>query len=144
MSASMVRKSLAIVDKDFNRNKGKTKSGKKKSVANLIPDNHKIKKKINRKGHKETVEVLKTEAKLTVAEARKHCKSKDEILKENLRKLKLIQEHSKVDLEEEVTHQLIERAITKRPVKTKVKKGVQKTAFTEEDFAKFEAEYFDE
>lgn len=41
--------------------------------------------------------------------------------------------------------QIIKRAVTKRPVK-KVKKHKKdnKTAFTEEDFKKFEDEYFDE
>jgi len=111
----------------------------------LIPENHKILKTIRQKGQKEKVEVLQTEAKITVAEARKTSKSKEQILKANLKKLKLIQEACSIDLDKEVTSQLIRRAVTKRPVEFKNKsKKNQKTAFSEEDFAKFEEEYFDE
>lgn len=43
--------------------------------------------------------------------------------------------------------QIIERAVTRKPVKKikkKKSKKDKKTAFTEEDFKKFEQEYFDD
>lgn len=83
--------------------------------------------------------------KLNIVEIRKKRKSQSEILNANLEKLKLIKEICTIEIEKEAVHKLIERAVTRRPIKSKPKsKKSQKTAFTEEDFKKFEEEYFDE
>lgn len=77
---------------------------------------------------------------------RQNLKSKEDRLKENLKKLQIIKEHSAVKLDKLVARQLIERAVTKRPVniQQRGKKKQKKTVFTEEDFKKFEEEYIDE
>lgn len=83
--------------------------------------------------------------KISITELVKERKLKENILTENLKKLKKLQRICTIDLDKEVTRQLIERAVTKRPVKLRKKTKVsKKTAFTEEDFKKFEEEYFDE
>ncbi|KAJ3664404.1 hypothetical protein Zmor_008579 [Zophobas morio] len=144
MSSALVQKALQIVDPDFHKqSKGKTHQSTK-NVFGLIPEKQKITKNIIRKGHKEKVGVLSISKKLTVTEARKLIKSKDEILKENLKKLKQIQGACTIELDKETTEKILERAVTKRPVKAKKKtKKAQKTAFTEEDFKNFEEEYLD-
>ncbi|CAH1968265.1 unnamed protein product [Acanthoscelides obtectus] len=144
MSASLVRKSLQIVDPEYNINKQSRK--KKKDVLSIAPQNHKLTKKFQRRGAK-TIKIglLSSEKKLTVAELRKQLKPKQEILKENLKKLQLIKEASKVELDRETVAKIVERAVTKRPIKKRSKKTKnQKTVFTEEDFKTFEEEYFDE
>ncbi|XP_018577519.1 active regulator of SIRT1-like, partial [Anoplophora glabripennis] len=94
----------------------------------------------------EKVNILSHKNKINIVEAKRNFKTRDQILKENLEKLKLIKEASKVTLDKETINQIIERAVTKRPVKKvkKQKKDNSKTAFTEEDFKKFEEEYFDD
>ncbi|EFA00824.1 hypothetical protein TcasGA2_TC003712 [Tribolium castaneum] len=143
MSSALVQKGLEIVDPDF-RKQAKVKKSKNntKDVFNLIPDELKITKNISRKGRKEKTGVLSTSKKLTVLEAKKTFKSKDEILKENLKKLKEIKNVCTIELDKETTEKIIQRAVTRRPVKEKKKrKKAQTTVFTEEDFKKFEEEY---
>ncbi|XP_975978.3 active regulator of SIRT1 [Tribolium castaneum] len=143
MSSALVQKALEIVDPDF-RKQAKVKKSKNntKDVFNLIPDKLKITKNISRKGRKEKTGVLSTSKKLTVLEAKKTFKSKDEILKENLKKLKEIKNVCTIELDKETTEKIIQRAVTRRPVKEKKKrKKTQTTVFTEEDFKKFEEEY---
>lgn len=52
------------------------------------------------------VNLLQTEKKFTVSEAKKTQKSKDAILKANLERLKLIRAACKIDLEEEITQKV--------------------------------------
>lgn len=93
----------------------------------------------------DTVNLLKTTRKLTVVELKKNIKPKEEVIKQNIKKLRLLHEACKIELDKEITRQIIERAVTRRPVKSRTKrKTSQKTAFTEEDFKKLEEEYFDE
>ncbi|XP_018336096.1 active regulator of SIRT1 [Agrilus planipennis] len=139
MSAALVRKSLEIVDPELKIFKGKKK---KKEVE--VPQNFKVTKKISHSKNKVSqVNVLQQNRKLTVAEAKKSKRSEDQILKENLRKLKAIRESCKLNLNKNIVEKIIERAVTKRPVKIKKKSKEKKTAFTEEDFAKFEEEFID-
>ncbi|VEN56600.1 unnamed protein product [Callosobruchus maculatus] len=145
MSASLVRKSLQIVDPEYNINKQSRR--KKKNILSIAPENHRLTKKIqSNNGKSIKIGLLSTNRKLTVAELRKQLKPKEEILRQNLRKLELIKEASKVNLDKETVQKIVERAVTKRPIKKKSKKSKknQKTAFTEEDFKKFEEEYFDD
>lgn len=89
--------------------------------------------------------LLTRNSKTSITEVVKQHTSREDILKQNLRKLKRIKRICTIDLDQEVTRQLIERAVTKRPVKLRKKtKGTKKTVFTEDDFKKFEEEYFDE
>nr|CAH7713266.1 unnamed protein product [Callosobruchus chinensis] len=145
MSASLVRKGLQIVDPEYNINKQNRK--KKKDILSIAPENHRLIKKIQRNNGKSIkIGLLSTNRKLTVAELKKQLKPKEQILKENLKKLELIKEASRVNLDKETVKKIVERAVTRRPIKGKSKKSKknQKTAFTEEDFKKFEEEYFDD
>lgn len=93
----------------------------------------------------EKVGILQTSKKFTVQEAKKTHKNEEDILKTNLKKLKKIREVCTIELDKETTERIIERAVTGRPVKAKKKKKKeQKTAFTEDDFKKFEEEYLAE
>lgn len=93
----------------------------------------------------ETVNLLNTTKKLTVTELRKNKQSKDKVAKDNLKKLRQLREICKIDLDKEITRQIFKRAVTKRPVHPKRKsKKSQKTVFTEEDFQRFEEDYFAE
>ncbi|XP_023012379.1 uncharacterized protein [Leptinotarsa decemlineata] len=144
MSTSLVRKSLSVVDPQFNVN---SKKKRKNELFGLNSDNKKILAKTYKKGGKKDskVNLLSKEKKLTVSEAKKTYKSKEQILKENLRKLELIKTASKVEIDEKTVKQIIERAVTRRPLtNTPAKEKDQGTVFTEEDFKKFEEEYFDE
>lgn len=88
----------------------------------------------------DTINLLHSTKKLNINDLRKKQKSTD---KSNLRKLELLREVCKIQLDKETTRQLFERAATRRPVRSKQKKKKSvKTAFTEEDFEKFEKEYF--
>jgi len=85
---------------------------------------------------------LPVEKKYTVQDAKKNLKTKQQRIAENLRKLELIQKHSRVVLDDHSTNNIIERAVTRRPIKSQSKKSKDsKTAFTEEDFRRFEEEY---
>ncbi|RZB40501.1 hypothetical protein BDFB_005743 [Asbolus verrucosus] len=142
MSSALVQKALEIVDPEFNKGSKGKKSKQSKNVFNLMPENHKITTTINRKGRKEKISLVATSKKLTVTEAKKNLKSEKTILKNNLKKLREIRKASTIELDKKITEQIIERAVTKRPVKAKPKsKKIQKTAFTDEDFKKFEEEY---
>ncbi|XP_072392867.1 active regulator of SIRT1-like [Diabrotica undecimpunctata] len=142
MSAALVRKSLQIVDPQCGSKIGKRKG--KSDVFALAHQNQKLIGKAQRKGKTEKVNLLSTEKKLTVAEARKYNKSKEQILQENLKKLELIKSASKVELDQKLVKQIIDRAVSRRPIRKIKPKQQKKTAFTEEDFKKFEEEYFDE
>ncbi|CAH0546417.1 unnamed protein product [Brassicogethes aeneus] len=145
MSAAIVRQALEFVDPSFKVVSGKKKSKAKKGkeVFDLISDNQKLFIKRNHNKKKaEKVNLLSTSTKYTVVEAKKLHKSKEQRIKENLKKLKLIRKACTIELDRITTKQIIDRGITKRPVKARPKsKPVKKTAFTEEDFKKFEEEY---
>ncbi|XP_017779001.1 PREDICTED: active regulator of SIRT1-like [Nicrophorus vespilloides] len=144
MSAAIVRQSLALVDDTFNQLPGKVKKNKK--VHDLMPDNQKLNRSIVRKGRKVgKVNLLQTEKKLTVSELKKTLKTKEQIKKENLEKLRLIRDTCRIELDESITSKILERAVRKRPLKSESRsKEPETTAFTEEDFKKFEEEYHDE
>ncbi|XP_056632498.1 active regulator of SIRT1-like [Diorhabda sublineata] len=138
MSASLVRKGLQIVDPQYDK---PNKRKKKSDVFTLAPQNHKLIKKVQKQGKEFKINLLSTEKKLTVTEARKNNKSKEQLLEENLRKLKRIKKASRVQLDKNLVKQIIDRAVNKRPIRKIKPKTEKKTAFTEEDFKKFEEEY---
>lgn len=91
------------------------------------------------------VNLLVATKKLTVSELRKKQKNKKNSTGEALKKLHKLRKVCKIQLDKETTRQLFERAVTGRPVKQRNKsQKSKKTAFTEEDFKRFEEEYFDE
>ncbi|XP_019867984.1 active regulator of SIRT1 isoform X2 [Aethina tumida] len=145
MSASLVRQALELVDPSLNSISGKKKKTKRgKEVFQLISDKHKLVVKKKGQGKGEKINLLSAQTKYTVVDAKKEHKSKKQLLKENLAKLKQIQQATKINLDKSLTKQIIERGVLKRPVKAKPKRKPQKkTAFTEEDFKRFEEEYFE-
>jgi len=139
MSAAIVRQALEIVDPDF-KTKGPRKS--KSNAFSLFPEKYKIIGRVSKKGAKAEKIGLPVEKKYTVQDAKKNLKTKQQRIAENLRKLELIQKHSRVVLDDHSTSNIIERAVTRRPIKSQSKKSKDsKTAFTEEDFRRFEEEY---
>nr|XP_022909280.1 active regulator of SIRT1-like [Onthophagus taurus] len=146
MSAALVRKSLALVDETFAENQ-KHNLKKQKKVFDFVPENKRIIKKVRtpRTNKTKKVDVLQSTKKLTIVEARKKIKSKGEILKSNLEKIAKIRNISTVNLDKEIIENIFTRGRTRRPVPPQSKpKKDEKTAFTEEDFKKFEEEYFGE
>ncbi|KAI4472199.1 active regulator of sirt1 [Holotrichia oblita] len=142
MSAALVRKSLALVDPSFN-----AKARKKNGGVDFLPNDKKFAKNIQKKRNKrKTTDLPSKTKKLTVKDLQHTLKSKNEILQRNLKKLELIKKICTIDLSTEVTSQLFERAVTRRPVNLKSKKPQkkeEKTVFTEEDFKRFESEYLE-
>ncbi|XP_030754791.1 active regulator of SIRT1-like [Sitophilus oryzae] len=142
MSAALVKQALEIVDPDFKTNNKASRRKNKTDASSLFPEHHRIIGKSYKKGKKEKIG-LGFEKKLSVQEAKKQFKTKEQILKENLKKLEVIRENSKITLNKEQTKNIIERARTRRPIESRGKKSKQpKSAFTDEDFKKFEEEYF--
>ncbi|XP_050314097.1 active regulator of SIRT1-like [Anthonomus grandis grandis] len=134
MSAALVKQALEIVDPDFT-----TKASKKKTKTNSFLK-EKLRNTSIQKG-KNRLD-LSREKRYTIEEARRSVKSKDQILRDNLYKLELIKKHSKVHLDPKATAHIIQRAVSRRPISSEQDASrVEKTAFTEEDFKKFEEEY---
>nr|CAI5840984.1 unnamed protein product [Callosobruchus analis] len=109
MGASLVRKSLQIVDPEYNISSKyidwlfkyglciysiftEQNRRKKKDSLSIVPENHRLRRTIQKNnGKRVKIGLLSTKRKLTVAEFRKQLKPKEEIFKENLKKLKLIE-----------------------------------------------------
>ncbi|XP_066262017.1 active regulator of SIRT1-like [Euwallacea similis] len=142
MSAAIVRKALELVDPEFCEQKARKRKNKTISSSSLFPEKYKIEKlaaeanSFNLHPH--------NSKKYTIQEAKRELvyKSRSEILKRNLKKLEKIHRHSKVVLDETTTKNIVERAVTRRPITTKPKKSNQvNSTFTEKDFKQFEEEY---
>lgn len=128
--SALLRRSLALCDPDLE----KSTSEKKKVKKGLKTRDTQLAKTQVPKGNK----------KLTIQEIRKNFLKKKQILKENLKRIKWMQKKGKVQLNKDTTETLIERAVTRKSIKNKPEeKKEEKTAFTEEDFKKFEKEYLD-
>lgn len=142
MSASLVKQSLEIVDSDFKSKGSKGKKKSKTEAFSLLPEQYRFVGKTYTKTGKAQKVGVSVEKKYTVQDAKRKIKSKKQILEENLKKLELIRKNSQIVLDENSTTNIIERAVTRRPIKTKEKKYRKpETAFTEDDFKKFEEEY---
>lgn len=135
MSSALLRKSLALCDPDLEEFASQKKRGKKiKKELKVKPRETQLSKS----------QVLRGDRKVTIQEAKANFLKKKDILKENLKRIKLMRKKGKVELNSDITEKLIERALTRKPIKNKPKEEKEKkTAFTEEDFKKFEEEYLD-
>ncbi|XP_014215705.1 active regulator of SIRT1 [Copidosoma floridanum] len=144
MSNALVRKSLELLGYETAINKGTSKKKKNKSsgVIDLIPTNHRILSKNKKKG---SSYVLKRTSKTTVYQVKQQLKSKIDPTEDNVQRLLLLGSNK---LDPETTDKIFSRAV-KKPYKSKTKEEKLKeeeenrTAFNEEDFKKFEEEYFD-
>ncbi|ERL89863.1 hypothetical protein D910_07222 [Dendroctonus ponderosae] len=130
MSAALVRQALGLVDRDSDTLGAP--SSKRQPLSGVSKSRRKRK-----------------QARFTVEEARGASQPPKDVLQTNLRKLELIKKHSRVVLNERATKNvssaIIERAVSRRPLSTPpVDPRDGATAFTEEDFQKFEAEYMQE
>lgn len=127
MSAALVKKSLQLSETNCEKSKNNKKRNKTKARVTKVNKQHQI---ISNK-------------KLSVEEARKSLKKREEILKNNLQVLKSAKEACKVKINKDTTEQILERARRRSQRYPKeVEVAREETAFTEEDFKKFEEEYF--
>ncbi|XP_012274230.1 active regulator of SIRT1 [Orussus abietinus] len=134
MSNSLVRKSLEILNYEKDLKQGKKKKERSKSTLDLIPAKHRT---VSRR-KADTTAVLRRSSKITVHEAKKQLCSKTDPIEENVQRLLLL---SSGHLDTETFDKHINRAV-KQYVPKKEKPAVpETTAFTEEDFKKFEQEY---
>lgn len=124
MSSALVKKSLLLCDAD---QKGKKlKKSKLKGIVTKINKNT----------------TLKSAKKVTVQEAIKLQKVREETFRENLERLREAKKANVVRLDEEITSTIIERAVPRWYMKQEtVDTTKEGTLFTEEDFKKFEEEY---
>ncbi|GLV31588.1 hypothetical protein CBL_07349 [Carabus blaptoides fortunei] len=133
MSSALLRKSLALCDPDLeqsNNLKSKRNNKEKKLKARVT--------KLDKK------QVITSNKKVSVTEAREKLKTKERILQENLARIKLLKKKCAVKLDKDIADKVIERALTRKPIAPKIeKKPEESTVFTEEDFKKFEEEYVD-
>ncbi|XP_011311358.1 uncharacterized protein [Fopius arisanus] len=133
MSYSLVRASLDLVEfeTDVNPDKKKKKKKRQNGVLNLIPAHQRLpqKGKITRS------------SRLNSQSQQKSLRNTKKSIQDNVQRLLSL---SSRKLDGETAEKLFNRAV-KQPVRRNRKPQEQQTtAFTEEDFAKFAAEYRDE
>ncbi|XP_015126159.1 uncharacterized protein LOC107047825 [Diachasma alloeum] len=129
MSYSLVRASLDLVEyeTDVNPDKKKKKNKRQNGILDLIPAHQRLRQKgKTARSHK------------IDQNSRKSLKNPEKSVQDNVQRLLSL---SSRKLDGETAEKLFNRAV-KQPLKPKEKpQEKQTTAFTEEDFAKFAAEY---
>ncbi|CAL1676506.1 unnamed protein product [Lasius platythorax] len=141
MSNSLVHKSLELLgyEKDLHKEQKKRKKRKDtryKGVLDLIPTKHRI---ISKHEKTDFGTVLTRSSKTTVYETQKRIAAQQDPTDENVQRLLLLSSNR---INPETTNKLLHRAVRKRYIQQKKKpKEPEETAFTEEDFKKFEQEY---
>ncbi|XP_046830265.1 active regulator of SIRT1-like [Vespa crabro] len=140
MSNSLVRKSLELFEyDDLKKEKKKKKHNSYKGTLELIPAKHRI---ISFKEKTNINNILGRSNKVTVYEAKKRLESKKDLMEENIQNLLLLSSNC---LDQHTVDKVLKRAVKKQYIPKKKKKPKQEsTAFSEEDFKKFEQEYVDE
>ncbi|KAK2587691.1 hypothetical protein KPH14_003808 [Odynerus spinipes] len=140
MSNSLVRKSLELSGyEDLKKEKKKKKQNGYKGALELIPAKHRI---ISPKEKTNINIVLGRVSKTTVYEVKKQIESKQDNTEENVKNLLLLSSNR---IDRKTVNKVLKRAAKKRHVAKEKKKVKQETtAFTEEDFKKFEQEYVDQ
>ncbi|XP_076620747.1 uncharacterized protein LOC143341650 [Colletes latitarsis] len=141
MSNSLVNKGLELLgyEKSIKQEKKKRKHIKYKGTLDLIPPKHRI---VSKKDKTDLGTILGRSSKVTVYETQKRLVAQKDPIDENVQKLlKFSTNHINLD----TTNKLLNRAIKKKCIPRKEKpKEPETTAFTEEDFKKFEQEYMDQ
>ncbi|XP_024874440.1 active regulator of SIRT1-like [Temnothorax curvispinosus] len=141
MSNSLVHKSLELFgyEKDLQkeqRKKKKRKDIRYKGALDLIPTKHRV---ISKNDKTDLGTILGRSSKTTVYETQKRLATQKDPTDENVQRLLLL---SSTRINPGTANSLLERAVGKRYIQRQEKpKESEETAFTEEDFNKFEREY---
>ncbi|XP_033350753.1 active regulator of SIRT1-like [Bombus vosnesenskii] len=141
MSNSLVRKGLDLLgyEKSVKQEKKKRKHVKYKGSLDLIPPKHRI---FSKNDKTDLGTILGRSSKVTVYETQKKLAAKVDPTDENVQRLLLLSTNR---IDPNTTNKLLSRALRKRYIpKEKKPKEPEATAFTEEDFKKFEKEYVDQ
>ncbi|XP_050446900.1 active regulator of SIRT1-like [Cataglyphis hispanica] len=141
MSNSLVHKSMELLscEKDLHKEQKKRRKRKDtryKGVLDLIPTKHRI---ISKHDKTDFDTVLVRSSKTTVYEAQKRIATQQDPTDKNVQQLLLFSSNR---INPETASKLLHRAIKKRYIQQQEKPTEpEETAFTEEDFKKFEQEY---
>lgn len=141
MSNSLVHKGLELLgyEKDIKHGKKKRKEVKYKGALDLIPLKHRV---ITKDDKTDLGTVFGRSSKVTVYKVQKKKANRKDPTNDTIKKLLLL---SKNSLDANTSKKLLDRAVQKKYIPKKQKpKEPETTAFTEEDFKKFEEEYIDE
>ena len=138
MSNSLVRKGLELLgyEKTVKQEKKKRKHTNYKGTLDLIPAKHRI---VSKNDKTDLGTILGRSSKVTVYETKKKLTAQENSTDKNVKKL-LVLSNNRMD--PNTVNKLLDRAVKKRYIpKPHKSKGPETTAFTEEDFKKFEKEY---
>ncbi|XP_011642165.1 active regulator of SIRT1-like isoform X1 [Pogonomyrmex barbatus] len=143
MSNLLVHKSLELLgyEKDLQKEQKKKKKKKRKDIKykgalDLIPPKHRI---ISKNDKTDLGTILGRSSKTTVYETQKRLATQTDPTDENVQRLLLLSNNK---INPGTTNNLLQRAVGKKYIQQQEKpKKSEKTAFTEEDFKKFEQEY---
>ncbi|XP_031623982.1 uncharacterized protein LOC116341199 [Contarinia nasturtii] len=149
MSKSILNRCLELVEDDLPVNlkskqskKSTNKKRKHSSIFDLIPEQKRltITTKIGKTQIKQKVNKIKATEKFTVKQAKDKMKQSKDRTEENVKRLLALDNALKID--DETKELMIRRAQTGHYVIPEKKQEEEEDVFTEEDFAKFEREYF--
>lgn len=141
MSNSLVRKGLELLgyEETLKQEKRKRKHTKYKGALDLIPPKHRI---LSRNDKTDLGTILGRSSKVTVYETKKKLATAKDPTDENVQRLLMLSTNR---IDSKLADKLLDRAVKKRYIPKKEKpKEPEATAFTEEDFKKFEQEYVDQ
>ncbi|CAK9806750.1 Active regulator of SIRT1 [Anthophora plagiata] len=141
MSNSLVRKGLELLgyEKSVKQEKKKRKHIKYKGTLDLIPAKHRI---LFKNAETDLGTILGRSSKVTVYETQKKLATQEDPTDKNVQRLLMLSTNR---IDQETSSKLLDRAIKKRYIpKAQKPKEPETTAFTEEDFKKFEQEYVDQ
>lgn len=136
MSSSLVRRALELVETEPPN---KVQPGKKTRKNDFVNDS-KIQKKRKQCHSRRVLGDVKSDAALQVDIARKISSGKEDLTSQNLKKLVALGSSKSVDFKR--AQKILERTVKTRKPVDEVVTEVSASAFTEEDFKKFEEEYF--
>lgn len=126
-------------EKSIKQERKKRKHIKYKGTLDLIPPKHRI---LSKNDKTDLGTIFGRSSKITVYETQKKLAAQKDSTDKNIQKL-LILSNNRID--PNTTNKLLERALKKKYIpKVKKPKESETTAFTEEDFKKFEKEYMDQ
>lgn len=141
MSNTLVRKGLELLgyEKLSKQEKKKRKHVKYKGALDLIPAKHRV---LSKNDQTDLGTVLGRSSKVTVYETQKRLAVREDSVDKNVQRLLKLSTNR---IDPNIANKLLTRATRKRYVpKIEKPKERETTAFTEEDFKKFEEEYVDQ